>query len=199
MCRYIALIVMTLLCSTTYGQIIDSDISLEQALEGSSAPKEILQQLVIVDVEYYSVDSLLHRGQMVVNREIEDDVVEIFEFIKEIRYPVVSVIPIKFDMPGGNTSMAHLNNSYSFHYRPKAGGGSLSLHSYGMAIDFNPFDNPYISKSGRVIPEGAHYDRAKKEALTRGSELVYRLVSMGWIWGGSWSTTKDYMHFQRSL
>lgn len=197
MCRYIATIVMVMLCFATYGQIIDSNISLEQALEGSSAPREILDQMTIIDVEYYSVDSLLHQGQIVVNRSIEDDVVKIFNFIKSIRYPIVSVIPIKFDLPEGNTSMAHLNNSYSFHYRPKAGGGSLSLHSFGRAIDFNPFDNPYISKSGSVIPKGAKYNLSKREALTRDSELVKKFLDMGWIWGGSWSSTKDYMHFQK--
>ena len=39
------------------------------------------------------------------------------------------------------------NNSSSFNYRSIAGGAArslLSLHAYGLAIDINPLQNPYI-------------------------------------------------------
>ncbi|MFR9524550.1 MAG: M15 family metallopeptidase [Rikenellaceae bacterium] len=184
--------------SSLMGQIVDSNISLSEAIEGTTAPDSIIKELVIVDVEYFSTDSLLHRGQIVVTRKIEQEVRAIFEYIKEIKYPVESVIPIKFDLPNGNTSMAGLNNTYSFHYRTKAGGsGNLSQHSLGLAIDFNPFDNPYISKNGKVIPSGGTYDPSKREALTKECDLVKKFISLGWTWGGNWKGTKDYMHFER--
>lgn len=184
--------------SSLRGQIIDSDISLLEAIEGTTAPDSIIKELVIIDVEYLSTDSLLHRGQIVVNRRVEQEVRQIFEYIKSIKYPVESVIPIKFDLPNGNTSMAKLNNTYSFHYRTTASGSNnLSKHALGLAIDFNPFDNPYISKDGKVIPEGSTYDPTKREALTKECDLVKRFISLGWIWGGSWEDRKDYMHFER--
>lgn len=189
---------MFISASSLRGQIIDSNISLHQAIEGTTAPDSIIRELVIVDVEYFSADSLLHRGQIVVNRRVEQEVRQIFEYIKSVKYPVESVIPIKFDLPGGNTSMANLNNTYSFHYRTSASGSkNLSQHSLGLAIDFNPFDNPYISKSGKVIPEGATYDPSKREALTKECDLVRKLISLGWMWGGGWRSMKDYMHFER--
>lgn len=180
------------------GQIVDSNISLSEAIEGTTATDSIIKELVIVDVEYFSTDSLLHRGQIVVNRKIEQEVRRIFEYIKEIKYPIESVIPIKFDLPNGNTSMANRNNTYSFHYRTKAGGSNnLSQHSLGLAIDINPFDNPYISKNGKVIPSGGTYDLSKREALTKESDLVKKFLSLGWMWGGNWRETKDYMHFEK--
>lgn len=195
---FLLLIISIVISSySLFSQIVDSDITLAKALEGSSAPDSILNRLVIVDVEYYSSDSLLHRGQIVVDRSIESKVVKIFEYIKQIRYPVEMVVPIKFDLTGGNTTMATLNNTYSFHYRAKAGNkNSLSRHSLGLAIDFNPFDNPYISDSGKVLPPGGVYDTTKAECLTKQSKLVKEMCDNGWIWGGNWTTPKDYMHFE---
>ncbi len=182
------------------GQIIDSNISLLEATQGTTAPDSIIKELVIIDVEYFSTDSLLHRGQIVVNRKIEQDVKHIFEYIKSIKYPVESVIPIKFDLPDGNTSMAALNNTYSFHYRTVANNSKkLSKHSLGLAIDFNPFDNPYISKNGKVIPKGGTYEPSKRETLTKDCHLVKRFISLGWTWGGNWEDPKDYMHFERQF
>lgn len=197
--RLIPLLTLIFISTTSLmGQIVDSNISLSEAIEGTTATDSIIKELVIVDVEYFSTDSLLHRGQIVVNRKIEQEVRRIFEYIKEIKYPIESVIPIKFDLPNGNTSMANRNNTYSFHYRTKAGGSNnLSQHSLGLAIDINPFDNPYISKNGKVIPSGGTYDLSKREALTKESDLVKKFLSLGWMWGGNWRETKDYMHFEK--
>ncbi len=179
--------------------IVDSNITLQKALEGSLAPEELLEQMVIIDVEYYSDDAELHRGQIVVDKSLERDVVEIFQFIKDQRIEVKMVVPIKFDLPDGNTTMAHLNNTYGFHYRYVVGGSTrLSNHSYGRAIDFNPFDNPYISKSGTVLPKGGEYDPADNPRSFSGdSPLVKKFIELGWIWGGNWGDPKDYMHFEK--
>ncbi len=166
------------------GQIIDSNITLCEAIEGTTAPDSIIQQLVIVDVEYYSTDSLLHRGQIVVNRTVEQEVRQIFEYIKRIKYPVESVIPIKFDLPNGNTSMAELNNTYSFHYRTKAGDSkNLSRHSLGLAIDVNPFDNPYISKKWQGNPPRQQLrhlkERDPNQRLRPGKRVYITRLEMG--------------------
>ncbi len=197
--RYLFAIFITLLSLSGRAQIIDSNITLSEALEGTTAPSAITSRLVIVDVEYYSIDSLLHRGQIVVDSTLRSEVAEIFEYIKSQKIIVEMVIPISFDLPDGNTTMAHLNNTYGFHYRVKAGGKkSLSNHSYGTAIDFNPFDNPYISKSGRIIPKGAEYNPAQNPlSLSDDSKLVMFLKSRGWTWGGDWRDPKDYMHFEK--
>ncbi|MDO5571143.1 MAG: M15 family metallopeptidase [Bacteroidales bacterium] len=188
------------LSQTSFSQIIDSNITLEKALIGTCADSTIISNLEIIDVEYYSIDDSLHRGQIIVDKRLTQDIKTIFNFIKENKIIIDMVIPIKFDLPNYNTTMADLNNCYSFHYRPKTNiSGSLSLHSLGQAIDINPFDNPYISQKGDTIPKGAIYDIKSIKTLTKDSKLVKKFIELGWVWGGNWNDIKDYMHFQKRL
>ncbi len=192
-----------LLCSTVvgFGQVvIDSDITLEEALSGSAAPEEILQQMTLLDVEYWGFDSLLHRGQIVVNKAVAEDVAEVFEYIKQVKYPVFKVVPVQFDLLGGDTSMDEMNYSSSFFYRKMVGGSkSLSRHALGLAVDINPHENPYFNSRGDTIPKGKHYDPLSPKALTRESLVVKKFLSFGWTWGGNWSNPKDYMHFEKKI
>jgi hypothetical protein len=78
--------------------IIDSDMTFEEAIFGTTAPSSVIEKLRLVDVEYYSFDSLKHRGQMVIHQDLVEDVKEIFQYILAIRFPVAKVIPIvKYD------------------------------------------------------------------------------------------------------
>ncbi|MEQ8152878.1 MAG: M15 family peptidase, partial [Smithellaceae bacterium] len=74
--------------------IIDSALSFGDAVAGTIAPDEIIDTLAFLDVFYYSFDGKKHQGQIVVNRELEDDVGEIFALIEKLKFPVGSVIPI---------------------------------------------------------------------------------------------------------
>lgn len=178
---------------------VDSRLTFEQAVAGTSAPDSILRTLTLVDVEYYSFDDRLHRGQIVIHKELADDIEYIFREIKALKFPVQSVIPIKFDKPGNGTSMDTLNNTYGFHYRPKATfkTSQLSAHSYGRAIDINPFQNPAILRNGTKVPSQGHYDPQTPGTLTANSPLTRLFRRAGWRWGGSWASLKDYMHFEK--
>lgn len=66
-----------------------------------------------------------------------------------------------------------------YNMRDKVGGGSLSEHAWGNAIDINPTANPY-GGARSDLPANIH-DLAAKWGL---------------IWGGDWSTGRDPMHFQ---
>ena len=96
---------------------VDSRQTLEQALEGTTAPDSITRQLTLVKVEYYSFDGQLHQGQLLIHRDLADDIRRVFREIKARRFPIESVIPIRFDRPNNGTSMDTLNNTYGFHYR----------------------------------------------------------------------------------
>ena len=52
------------------------------------------------------------------------------------------------------------NNTGSFVCRPTIGQTTFSQHAYGLAIDVNPFQNPYV-KDDLVLPElsSAYLDR----------------------------------------
>jgi hypothetical protein len=72
------------------------------------------------------------------------------------------------------------------------------VHAYGLAIDVNPVENPYL-ESGRVRPRAgkAYLDRAnvRPGMAVRGGLLVSAFASVGWKWGGRWAGTPDYQHF----
>jgi len=58
--------------------ILDCNYSFEEAISGKEIPKEITRNLVLLNVEYYSFDDKLHRGQIVLHKRAEKDIKEIF-------------------------------------------------------------------------------------------------------------------------
>jgi peptidoglycan LD-endopeptidase CwlK len=181
---------------------IDSALSLAQALEGidQSCPARIRERLRIIDVVYHSFDGQVHRGQIVVDKDVVDDIEELFHFAYDEGFPFESVIPLsdpRFTRNGSwsdDLSM-QLNNTSSFHYRRKTGGTALSAHAFGCAIDVNPRLNPFIA-SQSVLPRGSSYEPTLPGTLTLDSKLVILMKRLGWIWGGDWKDPKDYQHFE---
>ena len=125
-----------------------------------------LEELRYVQVLYYGFDGETHMGELIVNREIAEDVLEIFQELYEAQYPIERMELV--DNYGGDdeASMA-ANNTSAFNYRTISGTSRLSNHSYGKAIDLNPFYNPYVytSKDGQLHCEPAeaveYEDRSK--------------------------------------
>ena len=69
-------------------------LPLEEALKGKEIPDSNTKNLRIMDVEYYSFDNRLHRGQVVIHKDLAEDIKEIFALIKERKFPIKKVIPI---------------------------------------------------------------------------------------------------------
>jgi hypothetical protein len=175
--------------------IVDCNYTFEEATEGIEIPKSILKQLTLVTVEYYSFDKKLHRGQLVVNKKAAKDIRDIFEIIREIKFPVQKVIPIVYYNWSDEASMKD-NNSSSFNYRIVKGFKVISAHSYGMAIDINPMQNPNI-RGKTVQPSGAKYDIKAEGTILQNSRTVSEFKKRGWQWGGRWRNSKDYQHFEK--
>ncbi len=176
--------------------IVDSDMTFEESIKNTDAPKKIIDELVIIDVEYYSFDGKLHRGQLVINKVLKKDLVEIFDIIKKEKFPIARAIPIvEYDW-SDNASMAD-NNTSAFCYRTIAGTKRLSNHAFGRAIDINPFNNPAVYKSGRIAPKGAQYDPNIPGTLKANGAIVKAFKERGWRWGGDFKSLKDYQHFDK--
>jgi peptidoglycan L-alanyl-D-glutamate endopeptidase CwlK len=171
--------------------IIYSDYSFEEALQG------IKDELEIVTVSYYGFDGLLHRGQIIVNTKVSDDIIDIFNVIRETKFPVEKVVPMVEYNWSDEQSMRD-NNTSSFNYRFLSGAKILSMHASGLAIDINPKQNPYI-KNGSNSPAGSDYQLNAKGTICPDSEIVKAFKEKGWSWGGDWKSLKDYQHFQKSL
>jgi peptidoglycan L-alanyl-D-glutamate endopeptidase CwlK len=183
--------------------IIDSELGREAAMEGLApgCPDEIVERQEVFAVEYYSFDGRLHRGQVVLDKSLVQDVREVFKLAVALKFPIESVIPIsapQFRKDGrwdDDLSM-EANNTSAFNYRLKTGGGSLSNHALGYAIDINPRTNPYI-KGETVLPAGAIYDPESPGTLTSHHAIVLEFKKRGWTWGGDWQSLKDYQHFEK--
>ena len=183
--------------------VIDSNISLADALRKESPPEFKIRQRLI-EVLYYSFDGKIHKGQLVIDERLVEDIREVFQVALENKFPITSVIPISHDRFYNNgkwndddQSML-ANNTSAFNYRKVTGGKHLSRHAYGFAIDINPVQNPYI-KGKIVLPPGAVYDTRKPGTLVYDSPVVKTFIRLGWTWGGNWKSLKDYQHFEKVL
>jgi hypothetical protein len=125
--------------------IIDCNYTFDEAVSGLEIPKSILQNLAIENVEYFSFDGKIHKGQVVVNKTVVKDIKEIFEFIKKTKFPINKVIPIVNYKWSDEASMND-NNTSAFNYRKVKGQKVLSPHANGLAIDINPMQNPLVKK-----------------------------------------------------
>lgn len=179
------------------GYVIDSEIEFEEAVAGHNIPQSVLDNLRLVNVYYYGFDDKLHKGQLVVHKDIVLDMIEIFELIRESRFPIGKVIPISKYGWSDEKSMQD-NNTSAFNYRFISGSRVISNHAAGLAIDINPALNPYI-KNGDSLPENCIYDTTKAGTILSNSELVKEFKRRGWQWGGDWKSLKDYQHFEKKL
>lgn len=176
--------------------ITDSDMTFEEAISGTNAPKDIISELVLIDVEYYSFDGKLHRGQLIMHKDTEQDIKEIFQLIKEKKFPVEKCIPV-VEYDWSDDASMEANNSSGFNYRFIAGTQRLSNHSFGRAVDINPFQNPVIYGDGRISPAGAKYNTKKAGTFSPECEIVKEFKQRGWRWGGDWNSLKDNHHFDK--
>lgn len=181
----------------TESLLIDSELSLEDALSGQNIPQSLKENLELLTVQYYGFDGLLHQGQIIVHKKAANDIKEIFEFIKKSRFPIERVVPICEYKWSDEKSMSD-NNTCGFNYRFVSGTKVLSMHANGLAIDINPMQNPYV-KNGSSSPVGSTYDTLATGTITADSELVDEFKKRGWSWGGDWKSLKDYQHFQKEL
>jgi hypothetical protein len=107
------------------------------------------------------------------------------------------MVPVSKYRGSDDASMA-ADNTSGFNCRFVAGTRRWSMHAYGLAVDVNPVENPYVARSRISPPAGGRYvDRARRRpgmAVPRGV-LVEAFAVAGWKWGGHWTGTPDYQHF----
>lgn len=178
-------------------------------IEGKSYPADCpvsLSELRYVEVLHYGTDGRVHRGELIVNKAIAKDVMEIFRELYRAKYPIERMRLID-DYDADDESSMTANNTSAFCYRTVAGQKKISNHGYGVAIDINPLYNPYVKarKDGsvHVQPEAGKpfTDRAKDFPMKIDREdLAYKLFTeRGFTWGGDWKSLKDYQHFEKPL
>jgi len=158
-----------------------------------------LNDLRYVTILHIGFDGLTHQGELIVHKEIADIILTIFAHLYDIEYPLEKMQLIDEYEADDNASMAS-NNTSAFCFRPIAGTHTLSLHSYGLAIDINPLYNPYIHRE-TISPASSPYDKdtgtVPSPYFMTGEDPCVRLFkSYGFVWGGDWDSPKDYQHFE---
>jgi hypothetical protein len=157
-----------------------------------------LRDLRYLRVSFVRFDGTAGSGRLVVHEDVARPVVGVFRALYEQRFPIRRMRLVDAYRGSDDASMA-ADNTSAFNCRKVTGGTSWSEHSYGRAIDVNPVQNPYVAGSTVAPPAGASYvDRSplRKGMVTRGVRSAF--TAIGWSWGGSWTTKKDYQHFSSS-
>ena len=154
-------------------------------------------QLRTIRMTYWGFDGRLHTGVLIVHRSVADDIVAVFRRLYDARFPIRRMVSVTRYRGDDDASMA-ADNTSAFNCRRVSGSSSWSMHAYGLAIDVNPVENPYVL-GGRVQPpSGRAYldrERGRPGMAYDGGVLVRAFASRRWKWGGRWRNSRDYQHF----
>lgn len=180
--------------------IRDSELTKEEILRQNpllECPAKVLDEIAIVNVNYYSFDGNVHSGQLAVHKKLADDVEGAFKIILEDKFPIESVIPVsdkRFEWD--DTISTSANNTSAFNYRFVRGTEEISAHAFGRAIDINPRLNPYFPGK-KVFPVHSSYNPEVEGTILAQSRLVEYFKDLGWRWGGDWNEDLDFQHFEK--
>ena len=96
-------------------------------------PRENLRYIHVLHVGF---DNQVHEGELVVNKDIADDVLEIFKGLYESGYQIEKVRLVDEYDADDESSMSD-NNSSAFNFRFISHTTKISKHGMGMAVDIN--------------------------------------------------------------
>jgi hypothetical protein len=156
-----------------------------------------LANLRYVTVSFRGFDGRAHTGELVVNRRVAAGVVSVFARLYAARFPIEEMrLVTTADLEAHPTGDG--NDTAAFVCRPARGQTRWSAHAYGLAIDLDPFQNPF-KRGDLVLPElaSAYLDRADRRPgmIFPGDVVTTAFARIGWTWGGTFRTPKDLMHF----
>jgi len=162
-----------------------------------------LEDLRLLRFNYLGFTGDIKRGRMVVHADSARDVLGVFEQLFDARFPFKNVDLASRWRPNGPIDTTR-SKTAAFNCRPALNPdltptGTWSEHSYGLAIDINPLQNPYVAEDGTALRPAAeaYLDRSQDllGMIHEGDLVVRAFAAIGWEWGGHWSGKKDYMHF----
>lgn len=168
------------------------------------------ERLAVVRFSYIDFSGVQHAdGEVMVLAAVAPEVGQLFHQLHQRRFPLARARLIEH-YQGDDAASMQANNTSAFNNREITGGGPPSLHAYGLAIDINPLQNPYLQADAQGAarispPAGIAYlnrlaNRPGKPARPGMAEPVVRLFAQhGFtVWGGYWDAPIDYQHFQFS-
>jgi hypothetical protein len=164
--------------------------------EGCPVP---VHDLRLVTLNHWGFDGQIHTGELVIHRDQASRILSAMRRLFEERFPIDKVELVD-NYGGDDDKSGEANNTSAFNCREvEDSPGVWSQHAFGRAIDINPVQNPFISRSGEISPpSGAAYVNRSQQVpgmIHSKDAVVKAFTSIGWEWGGHWSGSKDYQHF----
>jgi D-alanyl-D-alanine carboxypeptidase len=163
-----------------------------------------LSGLRVLTVSHRGFDGRTHTGRLVVNRSAAAPLARVFRKLYALHFPIRHLtIADAYGPAHSRPKDGDISGSFECRQAvpsPCKGGrgtGTWSMHAYGLAVDLNPVENPYVGCGQSRDPRSRRYfdrSRHRRGMVTRA--VVRAFDSIGWGWGGAWTgPTKDYMHF----
>ena len=185
----------------------EKDTTVVEAINIVSSAEDIqvdYEELCYMRVLYYNFKGIERTGELICNKAIAQDLAEIFYELYQNEYQIEQIRLVD-EYSGDDTLSMMDNNTSCFNYRVVDGTSNLSKHAMGLAIDINPYFNPYVvykdDGTTYISPQGSetYADRSKDFAYKIDeNDLCYKLFKEhGFVWGGDWNSCKDYQHFQK--
>ncbi len=165
-----------------------------------------LSDLRYLRIPYLGFDGKRHIGEMIVHRRVAEEVTAIFAELYRIGYPIREMRLVS-DFGGSDFRSIEADNTSAFNCRGVSTGQKRwSKHAYGLAIDLNPIENPFVFADGhtahrasrRFVKRRRRGDTpASRAVLLRRDAAVKIFRRYGWQWGGDFRSYKDYQHFAK--
>jgi poly-gamma-glutamate synthesis protein (capsule biosynthesis protein) len=208
------LIILSFLFTTLHAQyyytISDITKNIENRMVAGNSYKDgcpvELKDLKYLTLSYIDFENKNKIGELIVHKDISKEIIEIFEKLYNINYPIYKMKLVS-DFKANDFKSIEENNTSAFNCRNIANTSRWSNHAYGRAIDINPIQNPYISKDGKIFHNDSNKHRKRehtnllnsqdKARLLKNDKAVKIFKRYGFIWGGNWKSIKDYQHFDK--
>ena len=167
------------------------------------------ERLSKVSFNFINFKGETKKGALIVLDIIAPQVEQIFATLYQEKFPLYSALPMERFKGDDDASMA-ANNSSAFIARAITGGTNWSKHAYGVAIDINPVQNPFLEfgDDGKITVKPSdstlkyvNRSRFRARSKIRRSGMAEEVVDIfayhGFlIWGGDWNYPIDTQHFE---
>lgn len=181
----------------------------QQIIEKYNIPEEsqnVLDNVSYLTVPYIDFNGAVQKGNMIVNTELADEVLAIFQELYNIKYPIENMQIVEEYEQESDQSTEYLavddNDTYAFYY------ASTTAQLTGNAIVINPQINPKV-ENGKTAHKNAekflnrdntdNWEIEEKSAYIDNESRVYEIFKKyGWTWGGENEETPNYGYFQKT-
>lgn len=154
--------------------------------------------LRLIKMTYWGMDHRPHQGEMVVNAHVATKIAKVFHTLYDERYPIRRMELVD-KYKGSDFASIEADNTSAFNCRNATGSSNWSQHAYGLAVDLNTCENPYVYSSGHIDhPHCVKYGNRHRHdpgLIHDDDEVVRAFRSIGWGWGGHWGGPWDFQHF----